>query len=134
MFNDKVYEFIEKLLKSFFNRYQNNLKKLMKGNEFVINYIYLLRYKCHKINPNCAGSYIDAPDWIKNKKVTINSFSNKEFKSFQYAVTVALNYEGMRKHSETMTKIKPSTNKNNWKVISFPIIKRQLENKLSKTI
>ena len=90
MFNDKVYEFIEKLLKSFFNRYQNNLKKLMKGNEFVINYIYLLRYKCHKINPNCAGSYIDAPDWIKNKKVTINSFSNKEFKSFQYAVTVTL--------------------------------------------
>ena len=25
-------------------------------------------YKCHKINPNHGGSYIDSPDWIKNKK------------------------------------------------------------------
>ena len=134
MFHDKVDGFIEKLFKLFLNRYQNNFKNLIKGNEFAINYIYLLRYKCHKININRAGSYTDATDWIKNKKVTINSFSNKEFKSFQYAVTVALNYEEIGKHSETMTKIKPSTNKYNWKVISFPIIKRQLEKKLNKTI
>ena len=113
MFHDKVDGFIEKLFKLFLNRYQNNFKNLIKGNEFAINYIYLFRYKCHKINLNRAGSYTDAPDWIKNKKVTINSFSNKEFKSFEYVVTVALNYEEIGKHSETMTKIKPSTNKYN---------------------
>ena len=30
--------------------------------------MYLLCYKCHKINPNCNGSYIDSPDWGKTKK------------------------------------------------------------------
>ena len=42
----------------------------------------LLYYKCHKANPNCGGSYIDSPDWIKNKKVTINPINKKENKCF----------------------------------------------------
>ena len=29
-------------------------------------------FKCHKINPSCGGSYVDSPDWIKNKKATKN--------------------------------------------------------------
>ena len=67
MMNDETDEYIEELFKSLKNRYQNNLK-LMKGSEFVFNYVNLLYYKCHKINPNCGGSYIVSPDWIKNKK------------------------------------------------------------------
>ena len=33
----------------------------MKGSEFVFNYVRLLYYECHKINPNRGGSYIDYP-------------------------------------------------------------------------
>ena len=29
-------------------------------------------YKCHTESFNYGGSYIDPPDWIKNKKETIN--------------------------------------------------------------
>ena len=43
----------------------------MKGSEFVFDYVYLLYYKCHKINLNLGGSYVDSPDWIKNKKSTV---------------------------------------------------------------
>ena len=39
----------------------------MKGSEFVFDYVHLLYYKCHKLNPNRGGSYIDSPDWIRNK-------------------------------------------------------------------
>ena len=39
-------------LKSSLNRYQNNIEKLMKGSQFVFDYIYLLYYKCHEINLN----------------------------------------------------------------------------------
>ena len=53
------------------NRYQNNLES-MRDSAFIFEYIQLLYYKCHKINLNCGGSYIDSPDWIKNKKGTIN--------------------------------------------------------------
>ena len=37
-----------------------------------------------------GGSHIDSPDWIKNKKATINP-KNTDDKYFQYVVTVALN-------------------------------------------
>ena len=49
----------------------------MKGNEFVFDYVQLLHYKCHKINPSLSGSYIDSPDWMKNKKVAINPINKK---------------------------------------------------------
>ena len=72
----------------------------IKGSEFVFNYVLLLYYKCHKINPNRGGSYIDSPDWIKNKKATINPINKKDNKCFQYAITGALNHEEIRKHYE----------------------------------
>ena len=55
MINDEADEVIEELLKSLKNRYQNNLE-LMKGSEFVFDYVHLLYNKCHKINPNHGGS------------------------------------------------------------------------------
>ena len=53
----------------------------MKGSEFVFDYARLFYYKCHKINPSHVGSYIDSPDWIKNKKATINPINKKDNKS-----------------------------------------------------
>ena len=55
---------------------------------------YLLYYKCHKINLNCVGSYIDSTDWIK--KVKSNLINKNDNKCLQYAVTVALNHEEIK--------------------------------------
>ena len=52
----------------------------MRGSEFVFNYAQLLYYKCHKINLNRSGSYIDSPNWIKNKKNNNNSYQCKKQK------------------------------------------------------
>ena len=71
MISDVTDEIIGKLFNSLNNRYQNNLQS-MRGSEFVFDYVQLLYYKCNKINLN-GGSYIDSPDWIKNKKATIKS-------------------------------------------------------------
>ena len=76
MISDKVDEVIKELFDSLKNRYQNNLES-MKGSEFAFNYAHLMCYKCHKINPNRGGSYIDSPDWIKNEKATINPINKK---------------------------------------------------------
>ena len=72
----------------------------MEGSEFVFDYVQLLYYKCHKIDPNHRGLYVDSPDWIKNKKKTMNPISKKDNKCFQYAVTVALNYKEIKKDQE----------------------------------
>ena len=39
---------------------------------------FIVLQKCHKTNPNPVGSHIDSPDWIKNKKATINLPSIKK--------------------------------------------------------
>ena len=75
--------------------------------------------KCHKINLKRGGPYIDSPDWIKKKKVTINP-KNTHDKWFQYAVTVALNYGEIKRSPERVSNIKLFINKYNWKGINYP--------------
>ena len=60
-----------------------------RGSNFIFDSAQLLCYQCHKINFK-RGGYIDSPDWIKNKKATINP-KPKDDKCFQYVVTVSLN-------------------------------------------
>ena len=113
MINDKADEVTEERFEPLLNRYQIRWERPMRGCDFIFDCIYLLYYKCHKINPNRAGSYIDSPDWIKNKKATINPISKKENECFQYAATVALNCKEIRKNIERISKIKPFTDKCN---------------------
>ena len=80
----------------------------MAGSGFIFDCAHLLYYKCHKINFIYAGSYIDSPDWIKNKKGSINPV-NKNDKWFQYDATlnfelVALNLEQSQKNLKYIQK------------------------------
>ena len=81
MINDETDKVIKELFDLVKNRYQNSLES-MKGSEFAFNYFQLLYYKCHRINPNCVGSYTDSPDWIKNNKGTINTINKNNNKYF----------------------------------------------------
>ena len=76
-------------------------------------------YKCNRVIFSRGGSYIDSPDWIKKKKATINP-KNTDDKCFQYAATVALNYEEIESLPEGVSNIKPSINKYIWKGINYP--------------
>ena len=92
----------------------------MKGSEYVFDYDQLFHYKCHKLNPNRGGLYIDSPNWIQNKKATINPINKKGNKCFQYTITVKLNHEETKKSSQRITKIKLFINECRWERISFP--------------
>ena len=77
MIDNEVDEVITELFDSVRNTYENNLE-LMRGSEFVLDYVRLLYHKFHIINSNCGLSHLDFPDWIKNKKTKINSINKKE--------------------------------------------------------
>ena len=70
-------EVIEDLFQSLLSRYQIELEISMKGSDLTFDFVYLLFYKCHKINFKRGGSYVDSSHWIKNKKATINSINEK---------------------------------------------------------
>ena len=103
MIIDKVNEVIEELLQSLLSTYQTGLETPMRGSDFLFDFVHLLYYKLHKINFNQGGSYIDTPDWIKNRKATINPINKNDNKWIKYVVTVALNHEQIGKHYERIT-------------------------------
>ena len=63
---------IDKLFMSFRSRYQENVETSMKGSNFILDSVQLMYYKCHKVSFIRGDLYIDSPDWIKNKKATID--------------------------------------------------------------
>ena len=76
MINDEADEVIKEIFDSLKDRFRNN-RESMKSSEFVFDYVHLLYYKCHKIDLNHGGSYIDSRDWMKKKKATINPINKK---------------------------------------------------------
>ena len=94
MIGSKTDDIIEKLFESLLQRYQEGLEESMRGSEFVLDNIDLLYYHIKKISLNRCGSYVDSPKWLKNKKATINP-KNNDNNCFQYALTVALNYQNI---------------------------------------
>ena len=99
-------EIIEGILESFLQKYEENLQEKMKGSNFEFDGVIFLYYDFNKISINRGGSYIDSPQWLKNKKSTINPIYN-DYKCFQYVVTLALNLDKIRKNPQRISKIKP---------------------------
>ena len=123
-------EVIGELFKSFLQRYQEGLQEKMRGSEFEFDGVNLLYYDFNKISLNRGGSYIDSPEWIKNKKSTINP-KNNDYKCFQYAVTVLLNHDKINRDLQRVSKIKPFIDRYNWNDIDFPSTGKDWEKKLN---
>ena len=60
-------EIIEELFEKFLYRYRTGLETSMRGRNLVFDSVSFLLYKCHEINIKRGGSYVDSPEWIKNK-------------------------------------------------------------------
>ena len=120
MMGSETDEIIDELLKSFLQKYQEGLEESMRGSEFIFDSVDSLYYNnLNKVSLSRGGSYIDSPERLKNKKATINPKNNDD-KCFQYALTVALNYEQIKKNPQRMSKIITFIDKYNWKEIDFP--------------
>ena len=91
----------------------------MRGSEFVFDGVNALYYDFNKISLNRSKPYIDSSKWLKNRKATVNP-NNKDDRCFQYALTVALNHEQIKKDPQRIIKIKPFIDQYNWKEIDFP--------------
>ena len=112
-------DIINGLLKSFLSDYQEKEKILRNGSNFLCESVNLLVYRIHKTSLKRGKSYIKSPEWILNKRATINP-KNKDNKCFQYSITVALNHQNIENHPERISNIKPFIDKYNWKGIDFP--------------
>ena len=123
MSGSETEEIIESLYRSLLQNYQDNLQEKMRGSDFVFNGINYFYYDFNKVSISKGGSYIESPKWLKDKKSTINQ-KNKDFKCFQYATTLALNFDKVTNHPERVVKVKSFIDKYNWNDINFPATKK----------
>ena len=112
-------DIINRHIQSLLSKYQNKEKILRNRSNFIFESVNLLTYHIHKIDLKRGKSYIKSPEWILNKRATINP-KNKDNKCFQYSITVALNHQNIENHPERISNIKPFIDKYNWKGIDFP--------------
>ena len=112
-------EIIKELFKSLLQKYQERLEESMRPSEFAFDSADLLYYQLHKTSLKRRGrSYVDSPEWLKNKKATIDP-KNNDNNCFQYALTVALNYQKIKKDPQRISKIRPFIDQYNSKEIDF---------------
>ena len=116
---NETVEIINKLFESFLNNYQKEEIILRNESYFVFESLEILYYHIHKTNLKRGKSYIKSPDWMLNKRATINP-KNKDNKCFQYAIAVALNHQKIGNNPERISNIKPFIDNYNWKGIDFP--------------
>ena len=109
----------DSFINSFLNNYQKEEIILRNGSNFVFESVDLLSYHIHKTSLKRGKSYIKSPEWVINKRATINP-KNKDNKCFQYSITVALNHQNIENHPERISNIKPFIDQYNWEGIDFP--------------
>ena len=77
-----------------------------------------MSYHVDEISLKRGKSYIKSPEWLVNKRATINPKS-KDNKYFKYSTTVALNQQNIENHPERISNIESllveSSFKNNYK-------------------
>ena len=119
MNGSKTDEITDFLYGSLIQNYNDNLQEKMKGSDFVYSGINYLYYDLNKVSISKGGSYIESPKWLKDKKAIINK-KNEDFKCFQYATTLALNFDKISSHPERVSKVKSFIDNCNWNKINFP--------------
>ena len=116
-------EVAEKLIMQLVQKYQDNLQNKMKGSDIIFNGVNYLYDDLNRITISKGGPYIESPKWLKDKKCTINK-KDTDNKCFQYATTLALNFNNIDKHHQRISKIKPFIDNYNWNDINFPAAKK----------
>ena len=65
----------------------------MRRSKFVFESVDLLYCSLHKTRLRKSKSNIISPEWLKNKRATINPQNKDDNNCFQYAITVASNHQ-----------------------------------------
>ena len=106
MSGSETEEIVEKLFRSLLQSYQDNLNEKMRGSDFIFNGINYLFYDFNRVSISKGGSYIESPKWLKDKKCIVNQ-KNNDNKCFQYATTLALNFNKINRNPQRISKLNP---------------------------
>ena len=97
MWGNETDNIIKKLFESFLDNYQKEEQIIRGGSGFIFESVELMDYKLHNISLKRGRSYTESSEWLKNKAATMNQKNKKDDKCFQYALTLTLSYNEIKK-------------------------------------
>ena len=97
-------DIVESLTNSFLNNYKREQQVSREKSNLIFDSVDLIQYKFHKTSLKRGSSYIKSPEWIANKKATINPKNARCNYCFMYSIVVALNHQNIQNHPERMKK------------------------------
>ena len=113
-------DIIKGLLNSFLNNYQEEEITQRNGSNFEFEIVDLLSYHIHKTSLKKEKSCMKSPEWVVNKRATINPKKLSDNKCFQQSITVALHHQDIENHPERITIVGHHIGLYNWEGIEFP--------------
>ena len=114
-------DIIKQLLSSLYQKYQEDLSLAHTSSSFTYESVEECNIHFNKIDLRRGASYIDSPEWLKSKKVTINPKNTNDVYCFMYATTIALYHDQLGTNPERITqKLSIYTQSFNWHEIDFP--------------
>ena len=118
--SNNVDHILNKLLISLYEKYQEDIKLCHTSSSFIYESVEELNIHFNKVDLQRGASYIPTPNWIKNKKATINPKNTQNTNCFMYAITIALYHKQQRTNPERISpKLIEHTNNLNWTDIDF---------------
>ena len=94
--DNEANDIVKRLINSFLNNYQKKEIILRNGSNFVLESVDLLSYHIHKARLKRRNSYIKSPEWVANKKATINP-KNEDDKCFKLLHYIKTNLKTIQK-------------------------------------
>ena len=117
---DDLDETATRLIDSLKTDYDKQILLSREGSNFVFSNIEELNIHIHKIDLKRGSSYIESPEWIKNKKCKINPYNTKDEYCFAHSIVIALYHQEIGKNPQRISKLQPFYKHFNWKDINFP--------------
>ena len=89
-------DIIAELFRSFLNNYQEELK-IISRSKFNFGSVELMDYNLHRVRLWRGGSRIKSPEWLANKRATINPKNKNDDECLWWSTIFALNYNEITK-------------------------------------
>ena len=98
----EVKEIVDKMINHMKEQVEN--PALLNG-RFVFDEVLFTNIDFHQLNLTRGSSYIPLPQWLDNKKATINP-RNEDRECFKWAVIAASRWEGIGKNPQRISNLK----------------------------
>ena len=89
-------DIITEHVRSFLNNYQEELK-IISRSKFNFGSVELMDYNLHRVRLRRCGSCIKSPEWLANKRATINPKNENDDECLRWSTIFALNYNEIAK-------------------------------------